>query len=70
MLADIAVMRLSLDKYHHFGFTLSPRLSSRYLAKQMTYIDYTDGQVITADTITFLLHHIKNAANDVGHYGL
>lgn len=65
------VLRTSLDKHHHLGFTLSPRLSSRYPPEQLTDVDYADDLAITADTITnatVLLHNLGNAANEVGLY--
>lgn len=52
------------------GFTLSSRLSSRYPAKKFD-IDYANDLAITADVITnatLLLHHLENAASDVGFY--
>ena len=65
------VLRTSLDKHHQLGFTLSPRLSSRYPPEQLTDDDYADDLTITADTITnatVLLHNLGNAANEVGLY--
>lgn len=63
------LVRTSLDK-HHLGFTLSPSLSSQYPVKMLTDIDYADDLAIIADTITNakVLHHLENAANDVGLY--
>ena len=65
------VLRTSLDKHYHLGFTFSPRLSSRYPPEQLTDVDYADDVAITADTITngtVLLHNLGNAANEVGLY--
>lgn len=65
------VLRTLLDKHHHLGFTLSPRLSSRYPPEQLPDVDHADDLAITADTITnatVLLHNLGNEANEVGLY--
>lgn len=54
-----------------FRLTLTPRLSIRYPAKRLKYINYQYDLAIIADIVinaTVLLHHLENVANDSGHY--
>lgn len=46
-------------------------VDSKYPSRQLTNIEYADDRAITEDTITnetVLLHHLRNAANDVELY--
>ncbi len=65
------VLRTSLDKHTNLGFTLSESLSSRNPTQKLTNVDYADDLAVTSDTISNaekLLHHLKDAAKDVGLY--
>ena len=65
------VLRTSLDKHTNLGFTLSERLSSRNPTQKLTDVDYADDLAVTSDTISnaeILLHHLEDAAKDVGLY--
>lgn len=64
-------LRTSLDKHYHLGFSLSPKLWSRYPAIRLTDIDYANNLAFTADTITnvpAILHPLENAVNDFRPY--
>jgi len=65
----INVLRTSVDKHLNLGFTLSERLLRRYLAKKLTDVDWSDDLALTSDTVenvSSLLHHLENAAKDIG----
>jgi len=63
------VLRTSVDKHPNLDFTLSERLSSRYRPKKTACVDYADDLALTFYTVAnALLHHLGNAAKNVGFY--
>jgi exonuclease III len=65
------VLRTSVDKAKHLGFTLTKSRSRRHPAITITDADYADDLALMSDTITeaqSLLHSLETAAGDIGLY--
>ena len=63
------ILKNALDHNTELGFTLTQKISSRYPATYITYIDYADNIAVTTDTLKYakiLLYQIEEIANDIG----